>query len=89
MLIILAVLDLIATLTLALVYFGIAIKFLIIASAIYLIVKGMIFLGDPASIIDIIIALGLFISLAITLPKIVILIFGIFLLQKALFSFVS
>jgi len=89
MLIILAVLDLISAITLAFVYFGIIIKFLIVASAVYLIVKGLIFLGDPASIIDIIIALSLLVSLMITLPKVIILIFGIFLLQKALLSFVS
>jgi hypothetical protein len=89
MLIVFAILDLISALTLGLLYFNISVKFLILTSAIYLIVKGIIFLKDIASIIDLIIAGFLLISLFITIPKIVLLVFAIFLLQKAIFSFIS
>lgn len=89
MLVVLAILDLLAAFTIALLYFGFIVKFMIIAAAIYLLIKGLVFLKDFASAFDIGIAMFLFLSLAITLPKIVLLLSGLFLLQKAAFSFLS
>jgi hypothetical protein len=89
MLVVLAALDLIAALTLILLSFGFFVKFLITASAIYLLVKGLIFIKDFASAFDIGIALFLFLSFAFSLPKVILLVSALFLLQKAAFSFLS
>jgi len=89
LLIMLGILDLLSAATLGLLFFGITIKFLIIGAAIYLGIKGLIFLGDFASILDLIIAACLVTSLIITLPKFLLVVFAIVLIQKAIFSFAS
>jgi hypothetical protein len=89
MLVVLAVLDLLAASPIVLLYFGLAVKFLIIAAGIYLLVKGLIFIKDIASAFDVGIALFLFLSLITPLPKIILIIAALFLIQKAAFSFLS
>jgi len=89
LLIMLGVLDLLSALMLLLLSFGVVFKSLIIASAVYLGIKGIIFLGDFASILDFVAALLLVISLAVALPKFILIIFAVILVQKAFFSFIS
>jgi len=89
LLIILGILDLLSAATLGLLLLGITVKALIIGAAIYLGIKGLVFLGDFASIIDLIIAMLLVASLIITLPKFLIIVLAIVLIQKAIFSFAS
>jgi hypothetical protein len=86
MLALLAFMDFFSAVVLILLSLGVTIKVLLALAAIYLFVKGMIFVKDVASIIDIIIAVALFSSIFITLPKIAIIIFAIFLVQKSIFS---
>jgi len=89
LLIILGILDLLSAAILGLLFFGIPMKALIIGGAIYLGAKGLIFFGDFASILDLIIALFLVASLIITLPKLLFVVLAIVLIQKAIFSFAS
>lgn len=57
----------------------------------YLLVKGAAFLiaRDIASIIDVISAGIIFLSLAFTIPKAIVIIVSLFLLQKGVFSLLS
>jgi len=65
-------------------------KFLLLA-AFYLLVKGVIFLvsRDIASIFDIISSAIIFLALNFTIPKAIVIIVSLFLLQKGIFSLLS
>lgn len=64
---------------------------IILAVGILLLVKGLFFLifGDFATIFDIICAVIILISLAVSMPLILMIIIGVFLLQKGIISVVS
>ena len=63
----------------------------IVFTAFYLIIKGVFFLisADIASALDILSSLLIFLSLTFTLPKIIVILIVIYLLQKGIFSLVS
>ena len=86
MLIILAFLDLLSALVLILLAFGMAINFIVIPVAAYLAVKGLLFLKDFASIVDLIIAAVLVTSLFLNVPAIILMIMAVFLIQKSFMS---
>jgi hypothetical protein len=87
MLFLLGILDMISASVLVLAFFGIIWKVLIIGSAVYLGIKGIIFIKDIASIFDLLAAACLILSLMFTLPKIIFIILALILAQKAFFSF--
>lgn len=64
---------------------------LLIICGIYLLSKGVIFLlfGNFLSIIDIICGIVLLVSLLFVLPKLIVMIVCIFLIQKGLFSLIN
>lgn len=72
-------------------FFGIFPRSLIIFFAFYLLIKGVIFLmsADIASILDIISAGIIFLSLSFAMPKFIVIITVLFLIQKGLFSLAS
>lgn len=72
-------------------FFGIIPKSGIMLIAFYLLIKGAVFLisADVASILDIVCSLLIFIALSFSLPKILVFIVVLFLLQKGFFSLVS
>ena len=88
-LIILGVLDALASLALLLLSFGVVFKILVIGAAIYLGFKGLLFITDIASIFDVITAVVLILSLSIVLPKFIFIVLLIILVQKAFFSFLG
>ena len=79
------ILDLAVAIVLIAVHFN-AFYSLVIPSVIYLIIKGSIFIKDPFSIIDIIIAIYLII-LAAGIKTFITWIFVIYLLYKTIISF--
>lgn len=86
---ILGIFDLIAAVSFWLfAFFHIIPSSVIIILALYLLIKGIIFLVsmDLASILDILAAILIFISLAIALPKVIIFLVSIYLLQKGVLS---
>jgi hypothetical protein len=66
-------------------------KTLVMFFAFYLLIKGVVFLisADIASILDVSCAILMFIALNMGMPKLLIIIITLFLLQKGLFSLVS
>jgi len=64
---------------------------LILLAAFYLLIKGSIFLisADIASVIDILCAIVFFLSLSFVIPKIIVIIISLFLIQKGIFSLLS
>lgn len=62
---------------------------LITLVALYLLAKGLIFLIslDIASIIDVIVSVIIFISLAVQIPHIIVFLITLYLLQKGVISF--
>ena len=64
---------------------------LILIIGFYLLIKGAVFLisADIASVLDIICAGFIFLSLSFTLPKFVPILITLFLLQKGIFSLLS
>ena len=88
----LGVLDLIA----AMVFWmfgvlGLLPKGLVTFFAFYLLIKGVVFLisADIASILDIVCSVIMFIAVNSGMPKLIVIIVTLFLLQKGLFSLVS
>lgn len=89
---ILGVLDIISALLFWIFgFFHVLPETLIVSIAVYLIVKGIIFIIslDLASILDVISGLLIYLSLSFNLPAVVIIIITLFLLQKGLFSLVA
>jgi hypothetical protein len=72
-------------------FFGLIPKTWIMLFAFYLLIKGAVFLisADVASILDIIVAMIMFLATSFPLPKAVYFIVVIFLLQKGFFSVIS
>jgi hypothetical protein len=72
-------------------FFGFPPKSLIMLFAFYLLVKGVIFLisADIASILDIISAGIIFLSFSFALPKFLVILVTLFLIQKGIFSLIS
>lgn len=70
---------------------GIVPKSIILIFAFYLLIKGVVFLisADIASILDIVCASIIFISLNFVIPTFLVIIVAIFLLQKGIFSLLS
>ena len=64
---------------------------LLIICAIYLLSKGLIFLlfGDLISIIDVVCGIVLLLTLFFILPKLIVMVVCIFIIQKGLFSLIS
>ena len=69
--------------------FGLYLKSLILVFNLYLIGKGVLFLGDFASIIDFVLGIILIIGYFIHLPLFILSICSFLLLQKAFFSFLG
>ena len=85
------VLDLIAALLLLLVFYHLIIPMWLILAGGYLVLKGWVFLilgRDIASIADLTIGLFLLLFAFIEMPSVIMIIFLVWILQKALFSFI-
>ncbi len=72
-------------------FFHIIPKPIIILLAFYLLVKGLSFLlsFDIASIFDVVFSIIIFLSLSLTIPKVIVVLFVILLIQKGILSLVS
>ncbi|MBU3913370.1 MAG: hypothetical protein KKE50_04715 [Nanoarchaeota archaeon] len=68
--------------------FGIIPSNLILILAVYLLVKGLIFVisADVASVIDILVSLIMFLSLSFHIPQIIVITATLILIQKGAFS---
>ena len=89
---ILGVLDILAGLIFWIfAFFGIIPNSLLVLFAFYLLVKGAVFLfsKDIASIIDVGIAFTIFLSLSFVVPKFIIIIISLYLIQKGVLSLIS
>lgn len=89
---ILGILDILAAVSVWLFgFFHILPQTFLLIIALYLLVKGVVFLisMDIASILDIICAGIIFLALSFNMPKAVILIVTLFLLQKGVLSLIS
>lgn len=71
--------------------FGFVPKNLILTIAFLLLIKGIVFLisKDIASILDVICSLIIFSALSISMPKLVVILVALFLIQKGIFSWFS
>ncbi|MBU1136571.1 MAG: hypothetical protein ABIG37_01635 [Nanoarchaeota archaeon] len=71
--------------------FGIFPSYIVTIPAVYLLIKGIFFLisQDIASIIDVFCAILIFASFSFALPKFLIILITLFLIQKGIFSLLS
>ncbi len=83
----LGLLDLATAVALILLHYGLAAKPLAIIFASYMLFKGFAFLGDFASIIDLVVGLYILAAVLFGLHTFVAFILAFYLLQKAAFSF--
>jgi hypothetical protein len=79
--------DLIGVALLGMMYYGLFIKIAALVLGIYLIGKGFLFITSLASYIDLLAGSVLVISYFFTVPPFLLVIAGLLLLQKSVFSF--
>ncbi|MEM2956176.1 MAG: hypothetical protein QW041_01190 [Candidatus Pacearchaeota archaeon] len=82
----LGIIDLLISLNIGLMIYGIYLKLIILIAGIYLIIKGLIFLSSLASVIDIITGILLIAGYFFIIPKFLLIIITLILLQKGIFS---
>ena len=84
-------LDFLAAVLLLLVFFKLLTPLWLVAAGAYLLVKGWIFFivgRDFASITDVIIGLSFLLFAFVDIPRIIMIIFAVWLFQKSIFSFI-
>ncbi len=86
MLKLLGLMDILAAANLFIMAYGLNIPFLVALSAGYLIIKGMAFIKDFISVFEILIGVFIIFGFFFTLPKTLLVIFGLLILQKGIFS---
>lgn len=87
MLILLGLVDMFAAAILGLMVYGMVLKWIMIIFGIILLIKGIIFIKSPASIIDLSAGAVLILGVFFSIPSIVLWIAAILLVQKGIFSF--
>ena len=84
---ILGFIDMLGVILLGMMYYGLFIKTAALVLGIYLVGKGFLFITSLASYIDLLAGTVLIISYFFVVPSFLIVIAGLLLLQKSVFSF--
>jgi len=83
----LGLIDVVITANFGLMLLGVYLKILILIFGIYLIGKGVLFISSLASFMDIAIGILLIVGYFVMIPKFILVMAALLLLQKGIFSF--